>query len=220
MSIRILRAFPSLALCLALVGCGDRVGKLIAELGSSDPATRRVAARALGVQTPPDDRAVAALTKAVADSDAEVRQAAIAALGQIGPAAKSGRPALKQALDDPAVTVRRKAALAIGRIAPTDESFQPVLIAAMREGDGRILLAVGAMGQDALWAVPTLIGLLSHQQAKVRSLAAHTLGRIGPTAGDAQPALEQLLRDPNAAARGAAQDALDQIQARTAGAER
>ena len=76
------------------------------------------------------------------------------------------------------------------------------------------------MGEQAAWAVPTLIGLLSHEQAKVRALAAHTLGRIGPAASDAKAPLQRLLRDPNAAVQGAAHDALDRIQKQHAGASR
>jgi HEAT repeat protein len=76
------------------------------------------------------------------------------------------------------------------------------------------------MGKDGAWAVPTLIGLLSHESAKVRALAAQTLGRIGPAASDSKTALQRTLRDPSVAVQGAADGALARIHAQTAGSGR
>jgi HEAT repeat protein len=203
---------PWIGLCLLLIGChSDPAGVLIAQLQNPDVEIRRVAARALGQQTEVDSRAVAALTKTVADSDAEVRRLSINALGKMGSAAELSVPALVTALQDPEASARLRAALAIQKIDPKNQSFMPVLVSAMRAGDGRTLLEVGAMGKDGAWAVPTLIGLLSHEQAKVRALAARSLGRIGPTASDAQAALQRATHDPNAAVQTAAHDALIRI---------
>jgi HEAT repeat protein len=173
-----------------------------------------VAARALSECEATDQRVVAALAKGIADSDTEVRRLSIDALGQIGAAAHSSLPTLKAALADDDEKLRVRAALAIQRIAPEDLSFVPVLVKAMRAGDGRLLLAVGAMGPEAKWAMPTLIGLLSHESPPMRALAAQTLGRIGPGADDARAALQQALRDPNAAVQAAARAALERIEAK------
>jgi HEAT repeat protein len=129
----------------------------------------------------------------------------------LGPAAKSSLPALKLALRDAEKPIRFRAAFSIEKIDPQERSFVPVLAAAMREGDGRTLLEVGAMGPDAVWAVPTLIGLLSHESPKVRALAARALGQIGPPAAAAKTALQQATRDSNAAVQGAAREALNRI---------
>jgi HEAT repeat protein len=142
------------------------------------------------------------------------------ALGKIGPAAASSLPALTAALQDPEASLRLGAALAIEKIDPKNPSFVPVLVGAMRAGDGRILLEVGAMGKEGAWAVPTLIGLLSHESAKVRALAAQTLGRIGLTTSDAMAALQQTLRDPNVAVQGVAKEALNRLHPQTAGPTR
>jgi HEAT repeat protein len=83
----------------------------------------------------------------------------------------------------------------------------------MRAGDGRTLLAVSEMGSSGAWAVPTLVELLAHESPKVRALAARTLGRIGPAAGDAKPALQGAARDPSAAVQTAAKEALKRIEA-------
>ncbi len=103
--------------------------------------------------------------------------------------------------------------MAIQKIDPNERDFVPVLIAAMRGGDGRVMLAVGALGKDGAWAVPTLVELLSHQTPQVRALAAQTLGRIGPAAAAAKAALERAAHDQNPAVQQAAMEALERVQA-------
>jgi HEAT repeat protein len=213
MSIRISLALTGVVLCLMLIGCG-RGGpdQLISRLQSADVQTRRTAARECGHDPNLDDRIVAALTHAVTDSDAEVRCLSIESLGKQGPNARSTVPVLAAALKDSESSVRLQAALAIQKIDPTNSSFAPVLIETMRDGDGRVLLAVGAMGKQAGWAVPTLISLLSHPSPNMRTLAAQTLGRIGPTASTALGPLRQATRDANLVVQRAAQRAIDQIE--------
>jgi len=205
---------PYAGLALMAIGCGrDPTGELRRQLTSPDAATRRVAARDLGRQPVLDYSSITALTAAAADSDADVRRLSAAALGHAGPAAKAAIPALEGALQDPAAPVRWHAALALQSIDSQNRSYAPVLIEALRSADGKMMLAVGRMGPDAAWAVPTLTALLSHDSAKVRALAARTLGQIGPAAGRAQAALERTRRDPNLAVQGAANTALEQVQA-------
>lgn len=204
-------------LCLVLVlaaGCSrDPTGRLVAQLESSDVVTRRGAAREIGEHPPAvDERLVGALAKTVGDSDEQVRVLSAKALGAIGSGAKAGVPALERGLEDSQASVRTQAALAIARIEPGNKKFVPVLAAAMRGGDGRLLLEIGAIGPQAVWAVPSLIELLSHPSPQMRALAAQTLGRIGPGAAEAKPALERAARDSNAAVRGAAQAALDGLK--------
>jgi len=207
-----------MGLYLLLLGCNHDPGsELIAQLRNPDVDTRRAAARALGEQTVFEPRFVEALSTAVADQDAEVRRLSIGALGKFGTAAQSSLPALTAALQDPELGVRLKAALAIQRIDRKNSSFVPVLIGAMREGDGRIFLEVGTMGEAGAWAVPTLAGLLSHESAKVRALAAQTLGRIGSVTPEAKAALQRCLRDPNGAVQTAAKEAFDRLQPQKAG---
>jgi hypothetical protein len=196
---------------LPLCGCGDPVDKLIAQLNSSDVQIRRDAVRAIRETKNVDDRVLAALTKCITDSDPEVKTICIGGLGEIGAAAKSSTPALETALKDGEQQVRVKAALAIQKIDPQNRSFVPVLVNEMRSGDGRLMLQIGALGADAAWAVPTLIGLLSHESPPMRALAARTLGQIGPPATSAKTALHQATRDTNAAVQGAARAALSRV---------
>jgi HEAT repeat protein len=199
-------------MCLLLGGCGSNVtATAIGQLGSPNVEVRRTAARTLGEQATLDARAVAALTNAVVDRDTEVRWLAADALGKGGSAAASSLPALDKALGDTDSTVRLKAALAVQKIDPKDTSFVPVLTKEMRTGNGRVLLEVGRRGSDAAWAVPTLIGLLSHESPKVRALAAQTLGDIGAAATGAKEALQRAAGDSSAPVQSAARDALSRI---------
>jgi HEAT repeat protein len=197
--------------CLAL-GCSDNpIEALITQLHDEDVETRRVAVHALGEHLSAKG-VIPALADAVDDSDTDVRRMAIYALGESASEATSFLPVLVPALKDPKLSVRLAAALAIQKIEPDNESFIPLLIGALRSGEGGIFLAVAEMGPDAQWAVPTLVKLLAHPETKIRHLTAVTLGRLGPTASEAESALERLaLKDPQEVVRQAAQQALGQI---------
>jgi hypothetical protein len=207
-------AVPLIVGGFLLLSCsGNSTSKLIARLGDGDPKVRRAAARTLGDEhEKASDVVVTALTAARKDGDLDVRELAIAALGHLGTAAKLSAPALEQALADPELSVRLCAALALQKIEPVSQSYVPVILEALNAGHGTVFLEVGRMGTDAKWAVPTLIKLLSHQQAGIRALAARTLGQIGVAASDAESPLKQSLRDGDPAVRRAAKKALQQIQ--------
>ncbi|HZZ28264.1 MAG TPA: HEAT repeat domain-containing protein [Pirellulales bacterium] len=210
---RLLYRLPFLALCLCLAGCGsDPTSQLLAQLRSPEAEARQAAVRGLDQQTNWDSRVITALTDLVADNDAEVQRLSMNALGKCGPSAESSVPALTKALTNPEHSTRLAAALAIQKIDPKNPNFAPVLVEAMRTGDGRIFLDVGAMAQSGAWAVPTLLELLGHKTPQVRALAAQTLGQIGPAAHDASKPLKAAMRDSNPAVQRAAQIALTQIQ--------
>ncbi len=167
-----------------ITGCGtDPLGRSIAELQSPDVQTRREAGRMLSQSASTEERVVMALANSASnDKDLEVRMLAIGGLSRIGKPAATGLPALKGILRDSDPHIQVQTALAIQKIEPDNRDSVPVLITAMHSGDGRVMLAVGALGKDGAWAVPTLIELLSHQTPQLRALAAQTLGRIGAPA--------------------------------------
>jgi HEAT repeat protein len=208
MSIRFEACCLHAALCIVVSGCGgDAVSNLVAELGHDDAAVRRAAVRAAAERPIADERVVKALAKCVVDSDREVRYFSIEALGKLEAAGKLGLSALKSALQDAEPRVRLAAALAVARIDPQDRSFMPTIVSSMREGDGNTLREVGVMGPSATWAVPTLVELVSSPLPQVRVLAAHDLGRIGPGASSALPALQGAMQDSNPAVKRAAEEA-------------
>jgi HEAT repeat protein len=198
--------------CLGLGCSGNPSEALITQLHDEDVEIRREAVHALGEHL--DTKSVIpALADAVDDSDTDVRRMAIYALGESASEAALFLPVLVLALKDPELSVRLAAALAIQKIEPDNESFIPLLIEALRAGEGGIYLEVAEMGPNAKWAVPTLVKLLAHPETKIRHLTAVTLGRLGPTASDAESALERrALKDPQEAVRQAAQQALGQIR--------
>ncbi len=62
-------------------------------------------------------------------------------------------------------------------------------------------------------AVPGLVSMLEDENINIRGWAAELLGAIGPDAGDAVPALVDVIAsDPDADVRAAAEDALDAIE--------
>jgi HEAT repeat protein len=60
--------------------------------------------------------------------------------------------------------------------------------------------------------VPSLTGLLSNDDNRVRQVAAEALGRFGPAAGSALPALQRALSDPDPDVRRVAGDAILDIE--------
>jgi hypothetical protein len=56
-------------------------------------------------------------------------------------------------------------------------------------------IAVGVLGDCGKHGVPTLVRMLDHSEARMRSEAASALGSIGPDARDAVPALIRALSD-------------------------
>jgi HEAT repeat protein len=214
MSIRTFCSWLFTALCVAFGGCGhDPVDALVAKLRDPDVEVRRATTHSLVERPFNDNRVIEEITKNISDNNAELRYESAEALGKLGPAAKSSLPLMRLRLQDRDKNVRLRAAFSIEKIDPSDRSFVPVLTAAMREGDGRTLLEVGALGPHAAWAVPVLSGLLSHESFKVRSLAAKALGSIGPAAISAKANLEALRSDNNPTVQKAANDALSRIAA-------
>lgn len=202
-----------ISIALACAGCrSDPTARVVEQLTSTDVQARRDAARALGKLEPDADLATPALARALTDEDHEVRRLAIFALGEIGPPAQSALPALTAALDDKELPIRLSAALAIQKIDPTQRSHVPVLVEAMRMGEGGVIVSVGQMGENAAWAVPTLISLLKDRRPGVRRLAAEALGKIGPAAENARAPLEAALRDPDDRVRETAEQALAGIR--------
>jgi len=195
---------------LAFVGCGtDPVAGLIGKLQDEDVDVRRAAAQSLldmGLEAAP---AAEALGQAIEDQDREVRRLALHAISQIGPQAAPYLPVMKNALDDGEVSVRIAAAIAINRLDPNDVEHQRVLIAAMKSGDGGIIVRVGQMSSNAVWAVPTLIKLLGDRRPGIRRITADALEKIGSAAIAAKATLIRVAtNDPDERVREAAVRAL------------
>ncbi|MBA4062648.1 MAG: hypothetical protein C0501_02860 [Isosphaera sp.] len=177
----------------------------------SDPHIGAKAAEALG-WFEPNEVSVSALVKALTATDVTIRRTAAASLYRFGwkseskpqpslmrvvpppPALTGAVPALTKAVTDEDVSVRRLAVCAIENIGPGAKSALPALAKAVTDPDFHVragaLDALGAIGADAAAAVPDIINALDDPD--VRERAVIVLGRIGPWAKEAVPALERV----------------------------
>ncbi len=165
-----------------LVG-GKRLPDWRRRLGSQDMKVRIGALNELLLMQSPVERFLPALRRVIAaDPDEIVRREAIRSIRNYGPAALPALTALRGALRDPSKTVRAAAAQIIWIVA------------------GRADLAV-----------PALIALLPVKEAALRRQVADSLGRMGPYAREAIPALTKTLAEVESPSRFAVALALWQI---------
>lgn len=160
----------------------------------TDPShvVRYRAARDLGHIGSPANAAVPALFEARKDESASVRKYALAAIGRIGPRVKHV-PALIEALDDEDFGVRRAAAYVLGDIGPEAQAALPVL---KRHKGVEFAYANFQITEGDETAMSYLIGAMKHPDVNTRprEWAIKALGRIGPRAKAALPALRAALR--------------------------
>ncbi len=160
---------------------------LISRLSDPDRFLRLAAARIVAALPPKETtRAVPALARLLADPDLSVRLMAIQTLDNYGALAKDALPALMKA---------------------AAENDPEPRIAAME--------AMAAIGADQPRAcLPTLIEAVEKStDARVRRTAARVLGRFGPAAVDAVPALRRAIGDEDEEVRVNASDAILSILA-------
>jgi HEAT repeat protein len=171
---------------------------------------------------PEAEAAVPALLEAMQQSEAEERRATLVCLGAIGPGGKAACEAIvRTLLRDQNVAVRASAAYALGRIGSASDDVIPALKQSLQDEDAftRLVSAWSLVEmnlrdeQFARLVVPLLIELLKHEQPALRTMAAETLGHLGPLAAPAVAALVERLKDTDAAVRGEALGALGDIGA-------
>ncbi len=196
------------------------VGDPVRLIRSGSTAEKGNAARELSVidETTNVDRVMAALVGAVDDDDAEVRSLAEFSLFSVVSAVLR-RPArtladqkrteqqvtvatrtFTKCLSDPAASIRELAAVQFGLLAQqTQLDAPPELIAALRDMTPAVqLAAVRALREFPLTAsvVPPLIESLVSRDRTIRVATAELLGKLGPQAESAVPALLALLNEP------------------------
>ncbi len=169
---------------------------------------------------PAPDAFVPQVASALRHEYAGVRHLAAAELSKRGVNAESAIPALIAALSDEAPRVRQCSVLALGQLGPKARPALPRL-REMLERDPAVMRTCVA---EAVWridgntpeAVTELIKAIKHGRNQLnmdRCYSARVLGKIGPQASAAIPALEGLLTDKNASVRQAAAEALKTIKA-------
>jgi hypothetical protein len=113
-------------------------------------------------------------------------------------------PLLTTALRDGDWSVRKRAAESLGRMGPSAKAAVPALFALLSSEEDRdaargALREIDAVGPEAL---PALIKALEVDDGRVRYYAVFYLGKLGPAAKEALPALRRLTDDDSDRFRG------------------
>jgi len=181
-------------LALAKIGPGavQAVPRLTKELDSDAPGIPLAAAFALGSIGPDAKEAVAKLKK-LAGSDDPLTQTVVAwALARLQPNDQEARIAaakrLIESLKSDDAGVRVAAARALAALKPEPGEFAPYFLEILGNQDEAVLSrALDALATLGTEAIPGLIKALSIEKAQ--KPAAYILGKIGPAAKKAVPAL-------------------------------
>ncbi|MBN1672353.1 MAG: HEAT repeat domain-containing protein [Kiritimatiellae bacterium] len=188
------------------------LGEMGADAGAAVPAIadllaaesqreRSAAAKALG-GIPGERAAVQALTGALKDSNLAVRSDACRALGNHGAEAASAVPALRELLTaGSSKTDRTRAAETLALIGPAASAAVPDLITATADSKTDQRAPVNALAMIGEPAIPELVKALAHSDRRIRRQAAVALGKMGPKAQAAVPALIRALPDSGIPAR-------------------
>lgn len=203
-------------LALAEIGEGspETISKIAGLLEDPTPGVALGAAYVLGKIGPEAQSASDKLKQHVDAEDPIMQTVALWALARVNPNEKEwfrrAVPLLVERLTDNRQNVREAAVQALMDLNPPPGSLIPqlkkVLDQANAETVSRALDALATLGKPA---VPRLIAAMEHDEVRMR--AAMILGRIGPEAEEAIPALTEALKDPRSEVRREAVFALGAI---------
>lgn len=166
-----------------------KIQPILAKALKDEDATIRAAAALCVCCLGPKGRwAKEDLIQALKDKDAWVRNCAAYALAEMCPDAKEAVPALVEACKD--AQVHFAATYALGTFGPEAKEAIPALIESLKQGDTNAARALSLIGRPAIQA---LVELMT-KEMKYRLIAGQTLGKMGPDAKEALPALLELLK--------------------------
>jgi hypothetical protein len=186
--------------------------------GQDAAASRAQELRRMGENATSASSRLSTLTSALVDGDDEVREAAAWSLGQVRAKAAPVVLELTTALSDRGPVVRGLAAAALRDVGIVPRRSLDALIARLKDEDVNVRLmaadAIARQGPPAAPAVDALIEACRAAGEHVHALRsfATALGRIGPAATRAVPALETLARIPRV--EWAAKEAIRRITGR------
>ena len=159
---------------------------LIEALKNGETVVRRKAAKALGIIGSNAKAAVFILINALKDEDIDIRKNAAEALGKIGYKPKTVIPKLIYILKDEDIDVRTNAARALEKIGPEAKAAVPALIKTLR----KIHFNTWYLDNNRV-----RIPMEGRDDEAIRINAAIALGKIGPEAKAAVPALIEALKN-------------------------
>ena len=163
--------------------------------------------------------------------DPLTRWLAVDGLGRLpAPLPREAIDAVRERLDDDNVTVRTVAAMSLVTLKVDVPAAVDVLIGALGKRPSAVyfeppglleegpdtwhwaMATLAHCGPHAAKAIPTLAGVLSHEDESYRDFALQTLGKLGPTARGALPEIERCSRqDRSPRIRKAAEQAIQAI---------
>jgi HEAT repeat protein len=176
------------------------VPTLIMKLADEKPELRLAAMRALRGLGPYAADAVPELRKALTSDDLSLRETAVETVIAIGPPAKAAVPELAKMLGMQLIHPNHYLPIiaAVAAIGPDAREAAPALLKLLDEKDTTLRLAVlDALGRIEAGGPEVLTRLTTIVQRDpfnvVRTGAIRALGRMGPAAKDAAPALQGLV---------------------------
>lgn len=190
----------------------ESVAPLTTCLTHKKPEARYFAAYALGEIGVKARSAIPRLLPLLKDHDAMVRGEATLAIGKIGSdTPKDLVPVLEKMLDDKQLNVRFAAVESLGKLCPVSPEAVYGLIKGMRDEKAEIQVyavrTLGNLGDFAKPAVSEMVKFLGSQKSykhshypleyPIANVAARSLGKIGPAAKSALPALLDVICQKN-----------------------
>jgi HEAT repeat protein len=170
------------------------IGHLVLKLADKNSSTGHLAARAIAELAPPDEVIRPAMDKLLAGADAETSDRVFTAYASLGPKVV---PLAIKALKDTSATRRERALQVLARLGADAAPALPELVEVIKAGTpqhkAEALYVVAAIGPKAdATAVAAATAALADADPQVKMAAGYALGKIGPAAKEALPALTQL----------------------------
>ena len=181
---------------------------------AGDPAQQAGAIEQLEGAGPDAVPVLVALLEDPPRSGPEVRCLAAELLGKTGSGDETAVSSLVAALDDPDAYLRSVASAALAKSgAPADIAVPALVGLLQRERNPVHVRALSEYRDGAQPGLPVLLEILADPQldSETRWNAARTIGKIGPAAASAVPALAAALQAPAATIREHAAEALGDI---------
>jgi HEAT repeat protein len=204
----------------ALATIGPAAVPVLVDILEQHKDLRVQVAYILGQIGPGAVSATDALAGLLADENVQVSTEAALALAKIGPGAKDAVPALLAALKKENCPDAHAIVYTLGKIGPQAAPAEPMLLKEISGKDVSLaVIAAWALTQihpgsadAAAKAIPVLVAGLSDPLPETRKAAAEALGKLGPLARQAVPALQKSAKDDEAkTVREAAGKALQSI---------
>lgn len=199
------------ALALTLAACAKGEADWRAELDDPDPYVRGLAAIGLSLEVPEASApALPVLFESIDRSGGGLERASAHALQLVGPL--HVEVLLQELVEEELMSEDRRGAIMNALVGAGASAAGPIVRSLQGPGRGRagdlgdLLLAIGEP------AVPALVELLeTSEDHALQNFAAFLLGKFGPRARAAVPALERASRSPDAGVREVARKALGSI---------